>query len=863
MYRAAFPQQVQCAYAKTTQYFDQNTFSDMQSTSKNVQLIPGVGVRLKPKDTLTTTVLNGETAALAGAVAGGFQLRNINRAHTEITGSGSGVSDLADSSGPMWERVQSSTDDLSDATFRLQDDMDAFPGPGYAENIQMDRVFVSSVFDWLEHHIFTWIVDVEAHSRVGTIPILRGYFLGRAGSEVDFTGMGQYCAVCYNNGTCMVYERGYTPGAMGTKFWRLRQQFNSRASKEAGSRWALRVQSTKEGFIISWGSMAVQLAKTQPSGGYLAVPNRSAQQIPLLAVVMDGHKFVPSVLAAQPPTVSSAIRLDLSRPFKTSFQVIKHGYETNGRFRTRQFIVNKPHWGKPIRIEVYGNIPDDTDVIIHLFNADGTERASTASGTITGALEDGRYAEFDPSTPDEGETFYVEYELTGDGDHTPTLRFDRHFRDGHFEDDYPLAFELNPVVRNGQRLSILTGGSNPIDDSASWQHIDLTGALDPIKDVGIFGVRIETEWDPEDPLKRCVLFGGICEYKPRKRRHTRPKMGLSQTGADYPTPVGYEYEFIAGPCTMPGSAQRAVNFTISFDTESGALAKATNVIRTLLNLSGWKLTQISIPDRDIQVFPVRDKEDLTVTPDTDMVALAVELARMYLGAALFFDWNAGDEGEWKLLEIPSAPYANKAVFVTRSQTDKEVDDETFKRIFSLGSYDPEEEGGLAGVPVVPILDMQIHDRRPEANEILMIGGTADNGQQITQRYVNPKSYRIHPDQVIEEDELEDPDWTGFPIPLVIRNSALQTQGSVNFYLGRYEQQLAHGYKQIYIGAPLLLIPHEDDAERRRPLRFGDPVYVIDNATGDEYQCIVRGCSPGYSSDSMQLAIYELETVRDL
>lgn len=856
VYRAYIPQLV-CPAIGHQRDFSSMTAADMAGLSNTVvREMAGLELALDDKEYGTSTV-TGDSGYVEGTVPAGYLSRNVNRSYPEVTGSGSG-STLAVTSGPVYERQMAAGESLEDDKFRNLPDQTDFPGPGSAEDgILMDRVFTGTVDSDASNTEYVWIIEAHVHNRIGTIPLIRAYFTGPASFvENSWRGYGQYCVTGFSDGSCRIYERGRDL-VDNTDKWRRMQHFDATQPAESGARsvrWAMRVRTPSlpigaPGIIrIKWGS----INDKRPTAGGALFQAFAPEPKHSLVKMNDGHLFRPRRIGREsPPTLAAPLRADAPRPFKHNLAVRKASWATAGFARDRRFHFAFPHWGNRIRVEIFGEIPAGTDALIKLFRNDGTEITASSAGTI-GA--NGRYAEFEPG---EESTFYPEFHLSGDGTKTPVIRVAKVYRDGTLadrEEDYQGELAVKPLTKRGGRVSIVTGGADPLLDSFSWSHVDIDHSLDSILTAGIFPFRIETEYPGFDPeaegARRCVLGGGICEKKPRKRRRKLGKAGFTSTGAEHPHPIAYEVDFTAGPITFMGSVQRTLVPDFGIDPAgagAGQPRKASEALRHLLNLAGWPLTMIDIPADEVRLFPA-DSQSYELDFNSDFMEVAVDIAKNYFGAALHFDWNSGENGVWKLLRIPSAPYANVAHFTTESQPTNKA--------FTLAAY-PE----ISGAPSCPILDLTIQDMRPKANFIEVIGGSEPNGQVLRQAWHNTESYAVHPDQIIVPEAMEHPDWVGFQIPLWKRNTAVQDPGMADWYCARLAQQLGHSYKLINLEAPLLLIPHEDDPDRRRPLRFADPVTVKDGE--DTYQCLVRSVAIGYERDSGQMAVYELETVRDL
>lgn len=850
VYRAFTPQLVCPALGHQRDYASLTETDTSGLVDTVIREGSGIELSLDEKEHGVST-LTGDAGYLAGAVAGGYLGRNVNRSYPEVTGSGGGSS-LAAFSGPMYERQIGAGESVLDAKFRLESDALAFPGPGTAEEgIALDRVFVAEVASDSTSTEYVWMVEPVVHNRVGTIPLIRAYVTGPASYiEKEWTGYGQYAVVGFSDGSCKIYERGLDQLANEAR-WRDWRPFHAAQAAESGARntrWAMRINTPHTltptgGFIrIKWGSLN---DKRPSAGGILAAAPITMG--PMLVRLNDGHLFRPPRRGSfVPPTLSAPLRADVPRPFKTNFAVRKASWRTSGYVRDRRFHFPAPHWGNLIRAEIYGNFPSGTDAMIRLFRDDGTEVSATTSGTI-GAK--GRFAEFEPG--DES-TFFPEIHLSGPGTATPVIHIVKVLRNGTVSPntDYSPELAVKPVTRAGGRVSIATGGSDPTTDSFGWSHVALDSAIDSVLPAGFFTFRIETEFPGYEPGdRRCVLGGGICEHKPRRRRRVRGKRGFASKGTDHPKPVTYEVDFTGGPITFLGSIQRTLIPDFGIDPSgpgAGQPRKATEAIRHLLNIGGWPMDMIDIAPNDVRLY-TEDSSGFELDFNADFIDVAVQIAKDYLGGALIFDWNAGSAGKWKLIVPPSAPYTNQAIFTTAKAPEGKA--------FSLTSYPT-----VSGVPTCPIVELTIQDMRPQANFITVIGGADRNGRVIRQEWRNTNSFPVHPDQDIDEASLAHPDWVGFQIPLWKRNAAIQSQEQADWMCARLAQQLGHAYKLIHVEAPLVLIPHEDDGTRRRPLRFGDPVQVLDGEVS--YQCLVRSMSIGYEKDSRQMAVYELETVRD-
>ena len=78
---------------------------------------------------------------------------------------------------------------------------------------------------------------------------------------------------------------------------------------------------------------------------------------------------------------------------------------------------------------------------------------------------------------------------------------------------------------------------------------------------------------------------------------------------------------------------------------------------------------------------------------------------------------------------------------------------------------------------------------------------------------------------------------------------------VSLICRRIYDMVAHGIKKATFKAPLLFIPHEDDATRMRQLRYYDLIYI------DNTPWLIRSVNIQYTKDKLQFAMYEVEAPR--
>jgi len=803
----------------------------------------------------------------------GFVQRYLCRTKPEVGGAYGGTL-LPPVSGIAFVKRKPATVGLDNAaTFRLEADQAAFPGPTVEGNdLVMDRVLVSKQAH-APNQPLAFLLTVYGDVNQKGLVIGTAYFSGPAGHTNDFLGTGQYAAVVFDNGEIQLFERGRAlpvtePPPVPAYTWKRRTTMKfPNPSSGANMNFLLLIRPRRQKDTRKIEFRLAEWAVDDVSGAAPQVEALANAATAAAGLIKVNDWVVPRLDQNPPASTPSAIRLDMPRPFRSMFRVKRLKLRTSGFVRNVQFSITQGgfEWGQTLRIEWYFDQQSATDVTMQLKGSSGSPIAADRSGTIATSGQAGRWSEYD-FPPGYVPTFWLaDFNLLGDGLNSPTLLSMRAVKAASF-DTYEGRNVEGGSLRKGS-LSIMDGGSDPSLCNAGWKVSDTRRQLDLLRESISFPVRIETEYDPEDPAKRVILHRGYIEDADANRRRRRDNAGMSKLGTAHPFPVAYDYDVKSiGRWLRIQETRDTSMFSFMQDPNAGIGVpyKITDAIKILLRRCGFSADMVDIPDSDVRLFPVlgADENMYVIRPLSDLGQAIEYLSRDYLGAALVDDENGGDYGKWKLIFPPKAPYTNVAYFTTERQPEGKA--------FTLGAYAAREieEGTIRDIEhtastavTIPIIGLRDRIKRPVANKLIVTGvGYLESTpiHQLTLSMVNPDSYRHHPDSTAAPGP-DNPDWLGREVPLWYIDPMLQTEAAVAFVGARLYPILCKGYKLFRVHAPLAFIDHEEGGGKKRKLRFGDPCVINDG--GVEWQCVVRSCSPDLGNDSNQMATYEIQQVR--
>jgi len=278
---------------------------------------------------------------------------------------------------------------------------------------------------------------------------------------------------------------------------------------------------------------------------------------------------------------------------------------------------------------------------------------------------------------------------------------------------------------------------------------------------------------------------------------------------------------------------------------------------------------IAIDDLPVTFYPIDEQKFQSFLNPLDSVSKFLkEVCRNYLNRFLWFDENYGPDGKWILIAPATAPYEPKAYFTLKHPTTFHNDGipRVPQRMESYGMF---TTASGKQIPIVPIRPGTIQSRviPPEVNEITVSSVTSLLGTRENVRHTltlnNPISYDFYPGH--RTSDPNHPDYLGRRVsgwvfdPYFATHALSSEDGQPNPMLYSYAKRLFDmaclAVKQTVFTAPLVLIPHEKEPGRVRPLRFYDPVSI------DGQDWIVRSVNIAYSKDFDQIAVYELEAPR--
>jgi hypothetical protein len=830
-------------------------------------MIPGVGWILRPllydrykahERTLADPYILLPSALTLTIPSDGFFESKRYRKPSDQTGADSGAAaDMPAVGDPFVVKRIPADADWSSAIYRLDADQTAFPGPTTDDSIVMDRVAVSTApNEFFQPVAFRYFLVQQLVG--GQDSPYRWYLNAAPSSDEKCRGFGNYCIQATGHGSVNVWERGKVGPDFTDIGWVFRDEVLMPWIGDAGASrdGFLQIYTTKQsgeslngkisfGVAFATGSGKTEYVVFQGVAAYLCKHDGKGQRNPTL----------------------EKIRVDMRRSNRGGFQVSKGGYVESDEIIDDWFTLHYvPMETRTMRVEAYGSFPAGTslDIALDQMNPSGliVSVTQTGSGTFTDGLNViGYWATFD--TPPQRSQFRGRFTENGTGAETTMFRAVRYLRDGRYTDVSPGEIEGGTLVE----FSAMGAESDFTHDNAHAHIEDLKNELAVFGVRGGECVRVETEYDAAHPEKRCIL-GRYYANQPDRTRH-----GVN--GRVWPDPDWNEIQLeLTGAYQRFSEVFAPVLFSWSQDPNGPVVDgmvppyKVTDVLKAILQWAGFAADMIDLPDLAIRLFPTGSDDQMQIAPFDDLGEIAMKLARDYLGRALVFDYNRNTYGAWKVIEIPRAPYTNVAYFTTLPPANKLPHaEESYADKHITATSDRIE----VTVPQRPVLKdrtgrstLRKFIRRPECNKLTVTGSgdlTLSSKNRLTQVVHNFQSYSPDPDNPTEDKNS--PDWIGRCVEALYPDEALTTPAAVDWVARRIHDVAMLGYEMATFMGHLLLITHEDDPTRERPLRFGDPVILNDRGT--EKQFMVRNVNitvdRNEGGDFKQIAIYELQQPR--
>lgn len=466
-------------------------------------------------------------------------------------------------------------------------------------------------------------------------------------------------------------------------------------------------------------------------------------------------------------------------------------------------------------------------------------------------------------------TYRVKIFFTGDGAYTPYFHGYRIGGDAIF---LLITDPTETEFRTLRGINIMGAERDPRHNIAHIMLSNLGNDATVLRTRGSIPIKVEVEDSPDtDPTKRTVLFRGYTKTvnASRKTRLTNSKT----VGSTY-----YDYNIDAIGMFQRLSEQISIQSSPLFNLTNGQPFKVTDMISSWLSACGFPTAAEAgssaaamqdIPDSLISFFNNSGgfHEQLDIFSEIGHTILS--FLDQYLGWTLYFDENAGTYGKWKLLQPATVPYQNKCQFVTAPYSTGGKVVATARLSYPSANLPAGFEPAATALPQAFIRKNSFKSwvKPPEGNVII-----ASSAMKTTPNGVPQWRFQVLPNFVSADfgNGLVDsshPDYLGRVVPIYVMCPNLATIPDVYNSLGQSEWAAlnwiarraydvsCHAIKFCSFEAPLLLITHEDDATRKRPLRYYDPVVV------DGEQFLIRNVNPTYRKDHIQMAIYECEGPR--
>jgi hypothetical protein len=448
-------------------------------------------------------------------------------------------------------------------------------------------------------------------------------------------------------------------------------------------------------------------------------------------------------------------------------------------------------------------------------------------------------------------------------------------------DPKALAIEPGALVTTVRTYASEASGPTPDGDRAEVTLFDPADALSKLRTRGVMDakVTVKAPWPtPSDPLVQVTVFKGQIQ-RPRRTRFGKPDQfeeypsnewshyslaiqGLAAKHREF-VPARIDLEFFLRDSTAPDEP-------VLGDRPPWTVTRA---IRKLLTFAGVDPLNIDIEENPIRIYPgspLVDVMDLTeYEAKKDPIDMAVRLARLYLGAALVYDFSLGvviddedrsddgsTEGAWTLIYPSPADAGPVCHFVGEGLVSP------LAGVVSPAAYPPGEDE----VPVIFFTGpADSYVVAPECNHVhvytVATGVVGTKGFNIHRHRYNPHSYEVYGSGVTPDPAS--PHYVGREKRIDMAAPELYdaragddryhfARDACAFVADRLINYAGRGRIVQPVHGPLIIIA-DPVTGRLRTLRHQDPVTFRGEAGW-----FVRSVSADYDFDRMQMAHYELE-----
>jgi len=804
----------------------------------NVSLVPDLGWSLRPHSERVSylterTELGSHVLDIGSGLfaATGFTSKKGYRApsNTEMPDVATGASaNLLTAGLPMIQKDVSGGDTWASA---LDADQSAFPSPATDEDtLVMDRAIVSDESDSPDKSIiFVFYCPGALQHNANKIATL--YFTANPGLDENGTGDGSYAVAFRGDGRATLYERKF-----GFDTWIERFTFRYTTGNQPGQVFhtvVIQKRSCFSALTGPGGAITFRLGHTDGQSFFSYVSD-------IMRVLEGGNKLasvtyrIPRIRKFVFTIFERPLRVDIRRDLRCSVSLAWDRFPTEGELRDDPFSMEFfPTDQEDIALTWSRCQPEGCTLTMRLYRSDtDAELVQVREGAS------GKYRIY--QCPEGVNSFYAKAFFTGDGSKSAILKAYKCFRN-------PVAQTLSVGEKefaNLRKISITGQERDPSHESADVSIANILADASILTTRGSIGTRIETEWGDSfsDPPNRCVLFRG---YTVRANAQKKGSQNLPYA------PDWKHFEVSLTGCWQRLAENVSEVRQAFWDYELDLPYKVTDAVRDML---GWCGFDTDIPDLEVRLFSQDTNSKAFMEPLTPLGDAIAKMVDEYLGHFLYFDANAGTYGKWKLIAPSVGPtYSNKAEFVYGSEASAGAP------VMSLTSYSQ-------STPTAPIVKGSMYSwvKPPEANLIVVstIGALTSQGtpRRMTSVLVNPFSYDFLNTGGLDTNH---PDYLGRVVKMFVMNPALaggakseeDIERAVNWTARRIYDVAAHAIKMVTFQAPLVLIEHEDDSNKRRPLRYYDPVLV----NGEQF--LIRNVNPAYAKDHVQMAQYEVEAPR--
>lgn len=736
-----------------------------------------------------------------------------------------------------------------------------------ANTTSLDRVYVTNEPFKIGNSIHfeftipdTWTTSGRALYRIG--------FTGPAGS-LTRDNTGQYCLMLFRDGDAWLFER---EGPVNSTYtWIRVANFKYAPRQSSGGQMWISIHTV--GYDPKMPNIGGKIIfkSSHYSGESVTTSDESWINSKVSSLLKTKDCYVHDVPTRENggnpiPASEVPIRIDMRRDIMGTFGV------AIGAKPLEAVLVDDPitiptilrPWGasstQPLTYLLWaGTIPSGTDLELDLYDAedDASPLTAVSAGSGWKAYRLGEYS----TAIKANNAFYVKATFTTDGSATPILKSYKLTRGGYTS---AVEYSGNPVTSKVRGVNIMGPEKDPQQSFANITIADLPGTCGVLRSRGSIPTRLTVRSDPDGaPSETTTIFRGYTKRVVASLKTRVLNAFNKQTFYVYNVQAVSMYQRLREQV----NPYRAPLYQWGGDGAStpdiGLPLKVTDVIRSILNNSGFPTSMSDIPDLETRFYTSgmgyhQDIAALSEIGDTILTFL-----EEYLAHFLVFDENAGTYGKWTLVAPTVAPYTNKASFVYTPDPTSGAVGPGHARFTSI------DQSVADGLPIAFIKKNTLKSwvKPPETNLVIVsaYGKTTPSG--VPEAY-----FQVFPNYVSCDFgnglvDATSPDYLGRLVPMYVMlpqlaSIPLETDSSGNYVhpalnmIGRRIYDVAaHAIKTVTFEAPMLLIEHEEGGTKKRLLRYYDPVLV----NGEQF--LIRNVNPTYTKDMHQYAIYECEAPR--